>query len=682
MSRTLNTLLIACIAGLAACQQDTQTDRQAADWVIVNGLVYSADAQRNQYQAIAVRGDRIVALGDDRTVQQWIGPQTHVHDAQGNTVLPGLHDIHIHPFGLVAGAGCDLESEPLNLQQLSGAVRECIEQLQPEPGQWLTVEQWNFTKGNQPDAQLPTIRAALDAASVETPIFLRGNDGHHGAANSAALATAANSKGEIVGLNAATVAAFFSDQAVYIGLDSQGEPDGNLSESARYLLGLPGNALTGDGTTEELAARMPAVAQLLASRGITSIQDAAADIVTLPILEDFSQSGLQTYRYTAALYSDFAAFSAPLPAPEGYTVQTTENAVNIPALAQAFSEIRQRQQNAALFKATGAKIFVDGVIEGNPFAEPPGMPNAASYQAYLQPRFQTDQDGKLSLVGYVDTESEACKTAQTRADFSQHYGFHPDQCRVTNGTLEHEAGFISQYIYQMEKSGFAVHAHAIGDRAVGLALKTFADSRRRLNHGLPQTLSHVQQMAPQDRPLLEQNPVNLTFTFAWAVPDYGYDVTVTPFIDNLDSLADLYQPDNYAMSHYPANSARLRGATITAGSDAPVDTRDPRPFVNLAAAITRAAEGRVYNENERLSLFDALDAFTINGARALQQEQLTGSLELGKKADIIVLDRNLMPLAERLDSQAIADTQVLLTLFDGRQVWPINTEQTAISNSN
>lgn len=659
-------LFLACLAGLAGCQ----SDRQPADWVIVNGLVYSADPQRNQYQAVAVRGDRIVALGDNNSIEKWRGPKTRVHDARGNMVLPGLHDIHIHPFGLVGSAGCDLESEPLNLRQLSDAVSECIQRLQPAPGQWLTVEQWNFTKGNQPDDQFSTLRAALDGASRDTPIFLRGNDGHHGAANSAALATAVNASGDVVGLNANSIKKFFADQAIYIGLDARGEPDGNLTESARYLLNLPGNALTGDGSAEELAAKMPAVAQLLASRGITSIQDAAADITTLPILEDFAQSGLQSYRLTAALYTDFTDFLASTPAAADATPQTAAASVNIPAVVQAFADIRQRQKNPDIFKATGAKIFVDGVLEGNPYADPPGMPNAASYRPYLQPRFSLADDHSLALTGYVDTDSAACTTERHTPDFHQRHGFHPDQCEVTRGTLEHQEAFISQYIYQMEQAGFAVHAHAIGDRAVGLALRTFADSRKQLGHKLPQTLSHVQQLAFEDRAMLALNPVYLTFTFAWAVPDYGYDVTVTPFIDRIDSLDALYAPENYAMSHYPANSARQRGATITAGSDAPVDSRDPRPFINLAAAVTRAAEGRIYNADERLSLFDALDAFTINGARALQQEQLTGSLEVGKKADIIVLDRNLVPLAEQLDSDAIAHTQVALTLFDGRQVWP------------
>jgi len=76
-------------------------------------------------------------------------------------------------------------------------------------GGWLSVHQWNFSNGNQPDAEFPTLRVALDNASTTIAIQLLGNDAHHGAFNSAALARAKNNKGTVVGLSKATLAGDF-----------------------------------------------------------------------------------------------------------------------------------------------------------------------------------------------------------------------------------------------------------------------------------------------------------------------------------------------------------------------------------------------------------------------------------------------------------------------------------------
>lgn len=674
-----NTVIFGCYSlFLTACFSENPAERlPIATLVITNATIYTANEKQEFAQAAAILNDRIIFVGSDDDVVGYIGNTTQVIDAEQQLVLPGLHDIHLHPFGLIASTNCDLESQPLDLPELKVFIEACIANSELEDGQWLTVEQWNFTKGNKPSANYPNIRTALDAASNTHPIFLRGNDGHHGAVNSVALSTATNVENTEIGLNSATIVSDFSEYEEYIGLDAQGEPDGNLSESARYLLGLPGNALTGDGSLAELSAKMPAINTLLSKAGITSIQDAAADISTVEIYERFSQSGNQHYRLTAALYSDFTGFSRPLTKNSQWTKQNSITEVDIPQLMSKFKEIRDRQKNVNLFKADAAKIFIDGVIEGNPLATPPALPNAAVYKPYLQPIFSHNDDG-LQLIGYVDTESEICNwarkhntiTAAKKIDFEQKNGFSPEQCMQNNGRLEHDEEFINTYITSLERAGFSVHAHTIGDRAFGVALNAFIRSKAETEHQRPQTISHAQQISDRDLDKISLNPVFLAFTFAWAVPDYEYDITVTPFIDRLESLKDVYDEKNYSMTnHYPTLSAKLKGAIIAAGSDAPVDTRDPRPFVNLAAAVTRSAEGRIYNENERLSILDALDAFTINGAKALQQSGLTGSIETGKKADLIIVDTDLIKLAKDHDTKAIANTRVNTTVFDGKIVY-------------
>jgi predicted amidohydrolase YtcJ len=121
---------------------------------------------------------------------------------------------------------------------------------------------------------------------------------------------------------------------------------------------------------------------------------------------------------------------------------------------------------------------------------------------------------------------------------------------------------------------------------------------------------------------------------------------------------------------YPARSMMEFGAVTVAGSDAPVDDRSPRPFINMAIGVTRQGpDGNVLNADEALDIHQMIAAYTINGARHLNQETSTGSIEPGKKADLAVLDRNIVELYESGNGVGIADTRVDLTLFEGEVIY-------------
>ena len=157
------------------------------------------------------------------------------------------------------------------------------------------------------------------------------------------------------------------------------------------------------------------------------------------------------------------------------------------------------------------------------------------------------------------------------------------------------------------------------------------------------------------------------------ITDPDYDITVIPFFQKVqgNSYAALHQPGSYYESNtYPVKSVKAAGGILTAGSDAPVDTNNPRPFINMSHAVTRADPGKpALNPQQSISLRDAIDAYTINGARMLGRDQETGSLEVGKSADFIVLDRDILALADSGHIEDVANTRVLATWFQGKKVY-------------
>ena len=208
IKRAASPILLVAIS-LVGCQEPTSN---IADKVFTGGTIYTADSNQSVVSAMAITGDQIVALGTDSSMAPLIGDQTEVIDLQGKMLIPGLHDVHIHLPGIVKTDSCDLASTPYSLEDMVPRLKPCLEGL--ADGEWLSVDQWTYTAGNEPSEALPTMRAALDAVSTQHPIMLLGNDGHHGAVNSYALSLATDKYGNQVGLSAETLAAEFADYSV------------------------------------------------------------------------------------------------------------------------------------------------------------------------------------------------------------------------------------------------------------------------------------------------------------------------------------------------------------------------------------------------------------------------------------------------------------------------------------
>ncbi|MBC9251695.1 amidohydrolase [Pseudomonas alcaligenes] len=628
------------LAGIAGCSQTPVPAGATGDnTVYLNGEIYTQDAQRRKVEAIAVSNDKFVYSGSREGAEAFIQQGYRVVDLGGKMVLPGLHDNHIHVLGTVALDVCDLDGKAVNLDQLASKVKECLPRYASEPGSWLKIEQWVPYEGNEPTASYKTIRQALDAAAPGHPVVLSGVDGHAGAYNSQALSMAQDDSGKTVGFTAQTLGkgGVFAELAPYVSLDTgvlrdaakERIPAGSFDMFAQQVGDPKGEAIYG--------AILPDVAKVMAQSGITSIQDACTnDFIREQILK-MQQQNLLNMRVTLAtcfIGDDYAG------------------KVDIPGHLSKAKAVREEFANNPLIKADAVKIFADGVLEGDPFSQPPFTPNAGMLHNYQTPHLKLDEEsGAVS----VTADSEDSKN---------------------NGIVNYKEEDFKNYASALDAAGFSIHVHSVGDRATHVAIDALQAARQRNgDRHIPHTIAHLQVVHPDDQKRLGELGVYLTYTYAWINQQPEYDMLITPFLEKshkgqaIDDL--LYNPNNYSWNAiYPVGNTAKAGAVLVAGSDAPVDSRDPRPFMNIAAGITRAIPGKpAYNAKQGATLEQMLDAYTINGARAVRQDKLIGSIEPGKSADFIVLDRNLFDLVKQGEPAKIADTQVLQTVFRGKTVY-------------
>jgi predicted amidohydrolase YtcJ len=662
----------AAVAILGLVQVAAPAPAGNADLVVLNSTLYTADASHHMATAMAVQGARIVYVGDAAGVRAWTGPKTHVINAAGRLVLPGLIDSHIHPTSIVAWDNCDIDDKIMDLPELSAFVRGCIKRYHTPPGQWVSVRQWNYAAGNRPTADFPTIRAALDAATRRHPVHLLGDDGHHGGFNSTALAGARNKQGKVVGLSHETLETDFADERAFVGVDAQDEPDGMVNETLQHAIDGP-DSFAGDAEDLQNAIREPTrVTQRLNSVGITGALDAEVPLNMLPFYDNLLAAGKLTVRTRIAFYQDPDAFRG------------ADGKIDFGRMVAIAKETRAKYEGNPLIRADIVKLFIDGGLEGDQHATPPTLPNAASLRPYLQPLFGLDAAGNPQVRGYVDTQSPECQAYRSNpsayrshtavSDFMSAHGYRPEQCKISSGRLYASREEELEFVRQFHLNGFVLHFHVIGDRAARTAIDAIEAARAAGGTNLGRDgLAHLELVSPQDVARIGKDKIYVAFTYSWATVEPDYDISVVPFIDHVsgNSAASLHPANGYyELNAYPVKSVRDAGGLIVGGSDAAVSTRDPRPFINIARAITRRVPGApALNPSQSIPIREAIDSYTISGARFLGWENEMGSLEVGKSADFVIVDRNILALADRGDPESIEKTRVIETYFMGRRVY-------------
>jgi len=213
-------------------------------------------------------------------------------------------------------------------------------------------------------------------------------------------------------------------------------------------------------------------------------------------------------------------------------------------------------------------------------------------------------------------------------------------------------------IRQAVTAGFPVSIHAIGDQANRVVLDILEEvTRSGETLPVPHRIEHVQIIDPADLPRLAEGKIT---------------ASVQPIhaIDDIETAEEVLGPR--ARRAYNFRSLADSGALLALGSDAPV--ADPNPFIGFHAAICRQrpesmAKGAWYGD-ERLTMEETIAGYTLNAAKAAGREKSIGSITTGKRADLVVLDRDLFELVNQgITGDEIAGTKVVMTLFDGQIVY-------------
>jgi predicted amidohydrolase YtcJ len=535
--------------------------------IFFDAKIFTGDPQNPYASAVAIRDDKIVAVGNLPEVAKSVSPNAERVALQGKSLFPGFIDSHSHSLmGGMALISADASEKVKTMDGLVSFVAEAKTSGRGMRGEILQIlglplEFWSHT--DELNAKFST------GAYANQPVLLSGMDGHTGWVNRALLKRA--------GITSEYLKKLSEGERSYYGVGKDSEPNGFVVDAGMEKI----DRLLPKATDDRLLSSGRAALQYNYSLGITSWLDPLANEEVLKAYKLLADHG--------ELISEVVAFPqvfAKDPAAELAGVQRT----------------REAYKNIHNLYITGIKLFADGVVE------------YPSQTAHLtKPYKNTGRNGDLL--------------------------FDPKK--------------FAELCVAADKQGLIIHVHALGDGAVKAALSGIAAARKANgNSGLPHTLTHEQFVAPEDFPRFRELGVISALQLLWASAGTDTIEIVKPYLDS-----EVYK------WQYPARSILDNGGVISGASDWPVSSANV--FLAVYQAETRKGPEGVLDASQDLPREAMFYAYTRNSARAMNLVESIGTIAPGKRADLILIDRDVLTVSP----EVMRDAKVLWTIVAGKTVY-------------
>jgi predicted amidohydrolase YtcJ len=579
---------------LQAETQILQWDYLTPDLLITNGKIITVDENFSIAEALAIKDNRIVAVGKTADILNLKGPKTEILDLQGKTVIPGLQDSHIH-FLLL---GSDLLykinlGECTSVEQITNMVKEKVSKTKPDD--WVLGICWDWMKIQKEKQGAMADRLELDAVSPNNPVYLSYiEDGF-------ALNTLAMKK---MGYDETwefwKKDPDWTDELNYIERFTsgphQGEPTGVFYghwPCDTMLDGLPPEAGTGKLTLEQKVDCILAAQEAMLACGVTSV---------------IEPGGIMDISHYQKVYND-----------NKLDIRVTCYSGNygwgdLESVKTKVARLTHNNMGDDHLRWRGAKFFADGGI---------GSLDGAVSEPYIF--------AKPNNLGVLVQEDDQVRLEQYRV--------------VAN-------------------LGWELHTHATGDRGITQTVRLYEQVMNEVKAKNPNAdlrysvIHNFLGYEPNSSAKSAKDMARLgIIAMVNSVFYYGLGDSFTAFIG-----------EERESRFCPVNSLIKAGVKVAEGSDYKYAVYYD-PWLGMFAMVERIVGGSrsVYGPEERVSIEEALKTFTINGAYLTYDENKRGSLEPGKYADLVVLNKDILTM-NTMELETMKD-EVLMTLVDGKVVW-------------
>jgi len=565
------TAAVAAAPLFRASEVFAQDSDGSADFVFHNGPIYTVAGPALWADAVAVKGNTIVHVGDAAGAMALAGPNTQVVDLKGRLLMPGFVEGHTHPFlGAFLTSGIDLQLP--TLADALGAIEQYAKENPTGP-----IRGFGWRIDMFPADEGPT-RAELDRILPDRPGFFFAIDGHSLWVNSKAL--------EIAGVTRDTPDPV--PRFSYYARDQKGDPTGYVLETNAVLALVDAvDPITTEALGRMLAGWLPKAS----AAGITAVFDAGVP----PIGSDQAA--------VIGMYSEASKRDElPFRVRASYTVKSPP----IDDVLEKFLDVRRRTETE-LVQTDIVKIIGDG--------------SQAGYTAWL-------------IEPYADK---------------------PDSTGGSPFTVEQWHDLIGA----VDAAGFDVHVHACGERTTRVALDGFEKAiaanppRDRRN-----AIAHLVFVEDEDNKRFGPLGVTAEFSANWSSADP----------DTMQNMLVRLGPERQSRM-YRTKTVLREGGRVSFGTDWPAAGyfSTYKPLDSIQVGVTRQLVGRpdapvLGPLDERLTVAEAIHANTMGAAYQIRMDDKIGSIETGKFADLIVLDRNIL----EGDPHDIHKAKVELTLMNGK----------------